>query len=278
MFAVNDQVVSDETISDLVVSLPQIGEGSCRQVFDLGDVVLKVNRAHRRQLHGSCETEAAAWEHFVGTEHEHLFAPVLASGDGWLIMAKADSISTADEHDYHEVKNAANRLGITDLFHANLGIFAGQCKVIDYATGHIGNAYYSSDECPMSSELCECGSHTCSDCYSNGCGCCCDLHLGEDECCAEYEGCETVECDDCYQTATCHVPEVGEWFGFKFGVIVPPRHMGGAAGLVVAPGILHYCAAHTPVTATSTVPAQIPGQRGFLIWDGEMLLPWEPAT
>lgn len=278
MFATQAGVqVSDETISDLVRQLESIGQGSCRQVFDLGDAVLKVNLGAAHTLHGSCETEARHWEMVQGTPHEDLFAPVLASGDGWLIMVKADEVCGGSD-DFHSVMRAANRLGITDLFCSNMGMFSGVAKVIDYATGHLhgGDYSYSYEEDP-SPEPCECYSHTCEECYPHGCECCCSLHRGECSPCGEYEGCNTVECEECYEPATVHVEESGEWHGFKFGNIRPGWDYAGNrgyVGMVEAPGILHYCTTHAPETV-SEAPTQCFGQRGWLIWSNQMLLPWE---
>lgn len=272
MFVSGNVKVSDETISDLVLSLPEIGSGTCRIVYDLGDVVLKVNRGHRSTLHGSCETEASHWEMFRDTEHADLFAPVLASGDGWLIMAKADRQCESSD-DYYEVMRSANRLGITDLFHANCGMFGDEVKVIDYATGHVNG-------CEMSySELweCECGDHNCSDCYPDGCECCCSLHNWEG--CESFEGCRAEMCEDpkCFETATVHYPESAEWFGFIFGVISQGWNAQGQyVGMVRFPELEHWCTRHAqPIS--ETVKPQILGQRAFHIHGSRMSLPWEPT-
>lgn len=233
-------IIDDSTIPDLVQGLEHLGSGSCRTVFDLGDCVLKVNKDLARNMHGSCETESAHWETFQGTDNEYLFAEVLASGDGWLIMVKADSVCTGGEWDYQETMRRATRLGVSDLFSANLGVFDGTCKVIDYATGNVNGCSI------VESESCECGSHTCKACYPNGCECCCDRHNYSG--CGELSGCNTQECDWCYETATVA-------FSTLFGFVATNHY--GCDGCARENGL-----------QLPTVPVVLKGQGRFVPFNG----------
>jgi hypothetical protein len=275
MFALQSgQVITDQNAKEIARSLPHLGSGVSRSVYDLGDVVLKVDDGSNYA--GNCASEVAAWEEYEGTEYEHLFARIFAHGRGWIIAEKAETdYSLYRSQAGRDVINQLEWIGIGDLHEGNIGFRSdGTGCAIDYAMNcHRGE---SSDDC-MSSDPCECCDHDCRDCFPHGCECCCSLHRGESSICATYEGCNAELCayGACLQNGSVHVPEEGAaWFGFRYGVVTPPARGQGAAGRVRTPAMVHFCEGHAPAP-TAPRRGEIMGQRGFLIWSGLMLLPWE---
>lgn len=179
-------IVSDENVKHVARSLHQLGQGATRNVYDLGDVVLKVTRNFGHHA-GDCASEAACYEQFRGTEHEHLFARVYAAGDGWLIMERIETLAydLEDESPSYETIEALSELGIRDLHSMNVGRrFDGTWCAIDYA--------YNEEHAGAS---CDCGEHDCNACFPNGCDCCCSLHDWNG--CASLEGCHETWCEEC---------------------------------------------------------------------------------
>lgn len=267
-------IITDETVKDVRKTLPYLGCGITRDVYDLGNVVLKVDRGQNHAYAGSCESEAKAWEQIRDLDESAYFAAVLASGKGWLIMEKVECAvqdGSASWSDVREVQNVAEYLGFRDLHSGNLGIRAdGRVCVIDYAFPGSGYAAVSWDP-EMLSDPCECGDHDCRDCYPDGCECCCSLHNWEG--CEEYEGCNATYCEHgpCLENAVVHVEESGEWFGFRYGVIAPGCEYNGRGyiGMVQTPELRHWCEDHAP--EQNAVRSEIPGQLGMWIRAGNFL-------
>jgi len=113
-----------------------IGTGGSRDVYALGDgTVLKVDSNPDEGI-GNCQTEAAVWAAVAGTPDADLFAPVLAHGAGWLVMAEADCdrFSAADADAWISAHyDRLIALGVDDITIHNVGRIGGRFVVVDYA-------------------------------------------------------------------------------------------------------------------------------------------------
>ena len=261
--------ITDENAREIARSLPCLGSGVSRSVYDLGDVVLKIDDGGNYA--GNCASEVACWEEFKGTEHEHLFARIHAYGRGWIIAEKASPDYTLyRSQEGADVRAQLEWLGIGDLHDGNLGFREdGSGCAIDYAFNEHRHAV-CSDAISSACECCECD---CKRCWPNGCDCCCSLHCGE---CASGEGCQAPECSDCFRKAIGTGWESGgTWFGFRYGILTNVWADGQYIGAVRSLERLHFCSDHAPKAVTPK--PEIIGQRGLRIHNGEFLLPWEPA-
>lgn len=112
-----------------------LGLGATREAFDLGDgTVLKVDWNGGGTL-GGCNAEAAIWEAADSMTRQFL-APVIASGDGWLVMPKCAMNVTEAEGEAYDVEAEGFGVIINDLHPMNLGRMAdGTVVCIDYAAG-----------------------------------------------------------------------------------------------------------------------------------------------
>lgn len=248
-------VITDENFEDIAETLPYIGRGATRKVYDLGDVVLKVTTNFGHCV-GHCADEADVWEQVKGTKWSSLFAPVLASGEGWLIMAKADT----DGISYSELINLEgklNAIGIGDLHEGNVGYLDGDLVAIDYSFNRAGTLHLIGSPSSSSFEQCECGEHDCEACYPEGCECCCSLHVWEG--CESLQGCNKQECDQCYVTAAVKWQEP---FGFLRGVM---QCNDKGIGQVKEHLFEHACREHAPVSQLPNIlKAQCKGQGRFV--------------
>lgn len=203
--------ISPENVEKVVKAVPYLSSGVSRNVYDLGAVVLKVNKGYDGC--GSCASELAVWEEYAGTEFEQYLAPILAADPNgeWLIMEKCSGVGSIDYYDRREMEHKLNSIGIGDLHEYNVGRREnGDIVAIDYAfTRDVGmrdDDHCNCDDC----NGCGCGEHGCGICYPNGCDCCCSLH--DYDGCATFEGCNRRECSACYNTAKhLHQPSL---FGF----------------------------------------------------------------
>lgn len=199
-------IIDDGNARDIARSLDFLGAGITRDVFDLGDVVLKIDK-RANGFAGDSGTESDVWENVCLTSDARYFAEVFASGDGWLIMEKVENVianvAYSDE-DLRDVREAGRRNGVgRDLHEWNIGIrYDGSMCIIDYAySGEQGADSWEHDECMCDEcQPCSCGDHDCERCFPEGCGC------------ETWEGCKRVECSHCYSTA--HRFATGEMFGF----------------------------------------------------------------
>ncbi len=97
-YVVGNTVISSKEDAEKVASMsPRLGAGVSREVFDLGNAVLKISRRDKREWAGDCNiTEAQTWANSPRDIRRHL-APVLAADPegSWLIMAKVKLPSDA---------------------------------------------------------------------------------------------------------------------------------------------------------------------------------------
>lgn len=116
----------------------KLGQGASRKTYALdADRVIKIDYAMLNQggWQGQCNSEAARWQN-ASEEIRPFLAPVLESGDGWVIMARAKTvISTFGPEVSRTISHdLGTTTGIGDLHGGNIGYFGnGIFKIIDYA-------------------------------------------------------------------------------------------------------------------------------------------------
>jgi hypothetical protein len=118
----------------LVPRFPRIGRGSTRAVYELGDYVVKVCLSKGVEPECdrcACKRETEKWESLNAHDPiRALLAPILASGDCWVVMPKADQI---DGDIPARVSSVLAKAGFCDMWGFNFGRFGDEWKMIDYA-------------------------------------------------------------------------------------------------------------------------------------------------
>jgi hypothetical protein len=117
----------------------KLGEGASRKAYALDATrVIKIDKAALGQndrFNGQCASEVARWN-TSSPEIRECLATLLDSGNGWVIMERAQStLHTFDGRTQDTISRdlgQATRIG--DLHGANIGYFGkGRFKIIDYA-------------------------------------------------------------------------------------------------------------------------------------------------
>lgn len=125
-------VASVRSGSDGPHGLRPYGYGTQRAVFELSpDEVLKVEyRADDddENLHEN-EVETLAWEGASDEQAQYL-CPVLAAGDGWIVMRRAEDFDPGSPHDEREWE-PLERIS-TDACELNVGRVDGRLVLVDY--------------------------------------------------------------------------------------------------------------------------------------------------
>jgi len=123
-------------IRKIAKRLPRLGAGAFRSVYALSDTeVLKVDHADRGG-YGSCEQETKTFNALAGSHVSRFLAPVLDSGKGWLIMARAHGYRTLSYAQVREVTDALSPCGIGDLHDGNVALLNGSPVATDYGHSH----------------------------------------------------------------------------------------------------------------------------------------------
>ena len=129
------------------LSLPRLGKGTTRGVYDLGDgTVLKrcEGRDAHRNGYCSCESEGKFWAKIQGRAEAALFAPTYESGECWTRMQKADEVPVpcldgacprnmpygADW--FRAMESKIYPVYARDIHPGQFGIFGGSYKLLDY--------------------------------------------------------------------------------------------------------------------------------------------------
>lgn len=196
----SNHIVSADSLYDLERSLPKLGQGVSRRVYDLGDgTVLKVGTGS--DFAGTNLSEAEQWRKVEGTQWEEHFAEVLAVADdgSWLIMRAVERTFVNDRSAwsewYREVgSELTHSLKVGDLHYGNVGVTVqGQIKVIDYAwsEGSMSMEWLIEEEssCNCSeckpATPCSCDDCDCEECKPEGCDC------------EALKGCNVEHCKPC---------------------------------------------------------------------------------
>ncbi len=147
-FRSGDVLVTDDTVSTLDSYLARLGQGVSRTVYALGeDHVLKVDRPDGgKSWAGGCADELSVWENADTLIRDYL-APIVAAGDGWLVMERCDLAGCYVDTD--ELEDAL-REWTGDLHIDNVGRRRtdGELVALDYAFPAQGR----SDSCPCCQE------------------------------------------------------------------------------------------------------------------------------
>jgi ribosomal protein S18 acetylase RimI-like enzyme len=126
-------VASVRSGSDGPHGLRSIGYGTQREVFELSpDEVLKVEYRpddSDENLHEN-EVETLAWER-ASDEQARYLCPVLAAGDGWIVMRRAEDFDPGSPHDEREWE-PLERISPTDACELNVGRIDGRLVLVDY--------------------------------------------------------------------------------------------------------------------------------------------------
>lgn len=202
-----DHIVSSDTIPQLRSTLPYLGNGVTRSVYDLGNgSVLKSGKAD--SCYGGNLTEARTWEMLRDSEVGQYLAEVIAydTEDGaWLIMRKVDGTigdacsSVRDAYYSSDAYYVLSSSCIGDLHEGNIGYVVNCEEEEDYSFYAID--YAMSGDGSYSSSTCEgCSNRWCDDhSFRRQDACCtigqkmtrdCEFPMG----CAE-ECCDNPNCD-----------------------------------------------------------------------------------
>lgn len=211
-----NHVVTDESAWDLRNSLPKLGSGVSRTVYDLGDgTVLKLQTGRFGGAGGNLE-EWETWQRVKDSEFAHCFAECIAIGtDGaWMIQRAISEIFGFDQksewYEWWKTQGceAAYFANVGDIHPNNCGYDRnGNVLIIDYAwSGFMDVSSVVMTDCsccyPERSETpepCACGEHECSECFPSG------------DPCGPLEGCNERDCEQCgpgtrnYHTAIAYV-------------------------------------------------------------------------
>lgn len=204
--------ITSETFRSVAAIAEYIGAGVSRDVYDLGDVVLKVSNGNKYA--GDCSTEVSAWNQIAIDDRKHFATVYAADPDGkWLIMEKVAGTwdrlrydSETDRDSYDEAIACAESYGIGDLHGGNIGVrYNGTVCIIDYAF---------TDEREGDYNECQCFEHDCRRCMPDGCDCCCSRHdrFG----CESFYGCNQMFCSLCIRNDADRIQQNSR-FGFRTG-------------------------------------------------------------
>lgn len=114
----------------------KLGEGASRKCYDMGNgKVVKLNHNTIR-FGDQCAKEVRRWNNADANKRQYL-APILAHGNGWVIMEKAQGTAyelLRGDFAYQIGRELSQATGFNDLHPANLGYFGcGVFKILDYA-------------------------------------------------------------------------------------------------------------------------------------------------
>lgn len=258
--------VTDSTFATFATYDNLVGQGGSRKVYALGDgTVLKVDYNLSDGI-GSCASEVAVWEAVKGTDDARLFAPILAHGNGWLVMAEADCdrFTAAEADAWIDATDAdMERLDIGDVRPCNVGRIGGQFVVVDYAFSLCDCGWCDKCEAKYDAALSDYyGCQTCTEALE---GDCTNVHECECECTA-CTYCTAEDCDACdLDAAKCD----------GCGVHAGNRNRGvDAVGYVevgyadLPRGRVYFCDAHAPKVGPARVELEDAGQG--VLWSGRV--------
>lgn len=188
-------LINDETVKAAIrsLNLKPLGSGVSRTAYALSDTLVIKVRNSATNYYGSCDTEAQVWEKVRDTDDADYFAPVVASGRNFSIMARVCCVGRScpdchnpDGHTFGDLMDVTDRLRINDMHGGNWGTLPnGNIVAIDYAmnalrhNGSSGSMRGNWSEQDVSDQ-CEC-----DDCLRDRCEACIN-----GDCCTTHDNCQ----------------------------------------------------------------------------------------